>query len=312
MTQPSKAPQGGVPRTTPSAPNDRAGFLRQYALCILGGAMYGAGVNLFIVPYQMYSATLTGIAQMLHVIIVEYLGIVIPESVNLFGIILAVINIPLLVMAWRSMGRDFLCKTLLTVLVQTLAMSLIPIPAIPPMDSTLSSCLVGGVITGAGAGLVLWAGGSGGGVDVMGVFASQRSHRFTVGKISIFIGVVVYLFCLFRYSFAIVAYSILYTAIYSFCIDKVHTQTTKTFAIIISSEESIYREVIAGLGRGATWWKGYGAYQDEPRYVYITAMSKYEVELLAPSIRRIDPQAFIIVTENPQLFGNYGNRLNAN
>ena len=86
----------------------------QYGKVIIGGAIFAAGVNLFIVPLSLYSCGVVGIAQIIRTILVEYAGL--SSSVDIAGFISLLINAPLFIMAYRTISRTFFIKTALNVL----------------------------------------------------------------------------------------------------------------------------------------------------------------------------------------------------
>ena len=71
------------------------------------------------------------------------------------GIINLLLNIPLFLLAFRSISRGFFVKTVISIIVQTAVMSLVPIPSEPILGDMLASCLIGGILGGLGVGLTL-------------------------------------------------------------------------------------------------------------------------------------------------------------
>ena len=117
----------------------------QYGKVIIGGAIFAAGVNLFIVPLSLYSCGVVGIAQIIRTILVEYAGL--SSSVDIAGFISLLINAPLFIMAYRTISRTFFIKTALNVLAQTVTFTLVPIPGTPVIDDMVTSCIIGGLIS---------------------------------------------------------------------------------------------------------------------------------------------------------------------
>ena len=93
-------------------------------MVIAGGFIFAAGVNLFIVPLNLYSGGVIGIAQIIRTIIIQYAHISLPANFDVAGIINFLMNLPLFILAYRSISRKFFVKTLLCVIAQTLAFSL--------------------------------------------------------------------------------------------------------------------------------------------------------------------------------------------
>lgn len=75
---------------------------------MLGTLLFAAGVNLFIVPISLYSGGFLGIGMVLRTLLVDYAHIPIPANVDIAGILLYIINVPLLVLAYKKLGKRFL------------------------------------------------------------------------------------------------------------------------------------------------------------------------------------------------------------
>ncbi len=133
------------------------------------------------------------------------------------------LNIPLFLLSYVLISHSFFYKTIVCVCLHPL-IAFIPSPEIPVFTDPLASVLVGGAISGFGVGLTLTCGGSGGGVDIVGIYCTKRFPRFSVGRISILINVLIYLFCAFRYNLATAAYSALFAIIAGVATDKIHSQ----------------------------------------------------------------------------------------
>ena len=280
-----------------------------YTLAIVGSVIFSVGLNLFIMPYGLLSANFTGVAQILDGVIKQHSGLPIPASFSLVGIIISIINIPLILVSYRQMSRQFFIKTILACVAGPVSISLIPIPAQPLLDSIITSCIIGGLITGFGAGVVLRSGGSGGGVDIVGLLITKRNPQFSVGKISIMIGTVVLAYALLQGDLNLVVYSTIYTVVSNLTLDKVHYQTIKTGAMIFSKTEAAQQFINRTFGRGVTCWKGYGAYSKEEMYVCYAVISKAEAVRLRREMRLLDPAAFIVFSDGLDVMGNYESHL---
>ena len=105
------------------------------AACVVGELIAAAAVNLFIVPLNLYSGGFLGIGQIVRTLLVDYAHVPIPSNIDIAGIILYIINIPLLVLAYRSLGRWFFVSTIICVTFQTVFLTFIPSP-VPPSCRT--------------------------------------------------------------------------------------------------------------------------------------------------------------------------------
>ena len=171
----------------------------------------------------------------------------------------------------------------------------------------MTACLLGGILTGVGSGIVLTCGGSGGGLDVVGLCLSKRGSQFTVGKFSLGFNAVLYAFCLLLFSPEVAIYSVIYNFFTAMVLDRVHQQNVSVQALIFTREDEsvLGRFIIDQLGRSVTYWNGVGAYTGESVHVLCVCLSKYEIEELIHTVHTIDPHAFLTVQEGTRIYGNF-------
>ena len=110
------------------------------------------------------------------------------------------------------------------------------------------------------------------------------------------------------YDIQTVLYSIIFAVMTGVFIDKVHTQNIKIECMIFTKKEGLAEAIMTELNRGATTWEGEGAYTKEGSHVIVTVISKYEETHLREIIAKIDPQAFMIITDNARVAGNFQKR----
>lgn len=275
---------------------------------VFGAFLYAMGINMFVVPAGLYTGGLMGICQVIRTLLVEYLHLPI-QNIDLAGIIYYIINIPIFILAIRRMGKKFFAKTLATVTAMTAFIALVPPVTI--VEDAMAACIVGGIVSGAGVGLILRMGSSGGGTDVIGVLLIKWKQDFSVGKINLLVNLVLYGACLFLFDIEIVIYSVIYAAVYSVAIDKVHAQNINVEVTVITKADTqaLEKEVLKELYRGITKWNSQGAYTNEKSQVLYIMLSKYEVGRLKNIIHKHDPNAFIVVNEGIRVVGNYVKKL---
>ena len=265
--------------------------LRDYLLVIIGSLLYAVTINMLVIPSGLYIGNLTGIAR----IILELIQRVVPGIGSLTGVILLGLNLPLLLISYKSVNRKFMLKTVISIAAITIALSLIPIrPLIPELDDLLTVCLVAGTLAGFGAGLCLRAGGSSGGTDILGVYISLKHNNFSVGRVGLLISLIVYGYALFANPPLIMVYSVIFTLIYAFMMDRTHYQNVKINVMVITRSREILPFITQEIQRGATYWDGKGAYTDTDFVVINTVVSKYELIRLRRGVLDLDPKAFFI------------------
>ena len=162
-----------------------------------------------------------------------------------------------------------------------------------------------------GVGLVLRAGTSAGGSEMIGLMVIRKKTDFSVGQINLGINLVVYLCCLFFFDIKVVLYSIIAAVASSLAIDKIHTQNidVEVHVITKSFKKEMKDEIMRTMGRGITVMPAEGAYTGKKAEVLYILISKYEVNQLHQIVSRYDPEAFFVVNERVQIHGNYRKKL---
>jgi len=282
--------------------------INRIAMTVLGNLSYAAGVNLMINPIHLYSGGFTGIAQLIRLFLTGFLHIPEIPGLDYMGIIYFTINIPLFFMAYKVMGRKFCITTLISIAMASAFLAIIPVPAVPIVDDRILASVVGGLGSGVGAGLVLRAGSSQGGQDVIGVCLAKTHPNFKVGTIGIIISICIYTICLFIYDIPTVLYSIIFAVVTGLGIDRVHTQNIKQECMIFTKKPGLADAILHDLNRGATIWDGQGAYTREDTQVLVTVISKYEEPHLREIIAKHDENAFMIISDNIRVVGLFNKR----
>ena len=218
-------------------------------LTVLGNLFYAAGVNIGINPIHLYSGGFTGIAQLIRTFLLEFLHIPQIPGLDYMGIIYFAINIPFFIMAYRVMGRKFCITTLISIVMASAFLSIIPIPAHPLVSDPMLCSIIGGLGSGVGAGMVLKAGSSQGGQDLIGVCLAKTNPDFKVGTIGIIISFCIYTICLFMYDIETVIYSMIFALMTGIFIDRVHTQNIKVEAMIFTKVDGLAQIVMKEMNR---------------------------------------------------------------
>lgn len=277
-------------------------------LTIAGNLIYAAGNNLAIVPLNLYSGGFTGIAQLIRTLLLDVLHIGQIPGIDYLGILYFLINAPFFIYAYKVMGKKFCITTLISIGMASACLALIPVPKVPIIEDKMLAAMAGGICSGTGAGMVLRAGSSQGGQDLLGVCLAKTHPNFKVGTIGIIISCAIYAFCLFMYDIPTVLYSVIFAVATGICVNKVHIQNIKMEVMIFTKKEGVAEAILKEMRRGVTRWEGEGAYTSEDSHVLVTVVSKYELSRLEEVIDEIDPQAFVIVNENTRVIGNFEKR----
>lgn len=276
---------------------------KRLAVCCFASFIYAVGINLFVVPSNVYVGGLLGVCQLVRTLLIE--GLHLNFNIDIASILYYLINIPLFIYARIKISKQFLIRSLITVTVMTVFMAVIPVRAVLP-DDRLASCVIGGIICGVSVGLTLRMNSSAGGLDIIGLLIIMKREGASVGKVSLILNSTLYAACLFLFSLDVVIYSLIFTAVSSFAVDKSHTQNIIVEAKIITKKfEDMEQAIMNDLKRGVTKWTSVGSYTGEEGRVLCVLLSKYELPQLRHIVRQSDPNAFLIVNENVHVQGNF-------
>ena len=277
---------------------------------VVGELIAAAALNLFIVPLHLYTGGAMGVCQLIRTLLQTHMGLDFGPY-DIAGILYFLANIPILLIGYKDLGRGLVVKTIICTVSYSLFYSLIPIPSAPIVGDYLTACLLGGILTGIGSGIVLTCGCSSGGLDVIGLCLSKRGSSFTVGKFSLTFNVFLYTACLILFSPEVAIYSVIYNFFTSMVLDRMHQQNVNVMAMIFThaDEHILGQFIIDNLGRGVTYWNGTGAYTGKGVHVLCVSLSKYEIEELLHAVHTIDPNAFFTVQEGVRVYGNFRRKL---
>lgn len=280
----------------------------QVGLILAGCAVYALGLNLFILPLGLYSGGVVGLAQLLSLALEQALhGPV--GTLNLYGLIYFLLNVPLLAIAWMKIGKSFLLKTVIGTIGISVFTTVIPVPVELLVTDPAVAIIIGGAVTGLGIGIMLTAGGSGGGIEVLGLWLSKKNPNFTVGRMTGIFNAVLYIVYFFVFDAPTVIYSLLYMVLYTVALDKTHYQNINARVTIFTKETGIDLAIMQETGRGVTEWNGCGAFTREDSHILVTIINKYEIDEVMKIIHSIDENAFIVIDEGVRVYGNFQRRL---
>lgn len=277
---------------------------------MLGEGVVALALNLFIVPLHLYSGGLMGLCQLIRTLLQERAGLSFGGA-DIAGILYFLSNVPILLLGYKTLGRTMTFKTIACTVSFSFFYSVIPSPSVPIVEDYLTSCLLGGIIVGTASGIVLTCGGSGGGLDIVGLCLSKRGSRFTVGKFSLTFNFFLYAACLILFVPEVAIYSVIYNFFSAMVLDRMHQQNVNVQAMIFTKEDEkeLGRFIIEKLGRSVTYWEGTGAYSGKGLHVLVVCLSKFEVEELLHAVHERDGHAFVTVQERVRVFGNFVRKL---
>lgn len=269
--------------------NEQLASAVQIALgCALGALAY----PLFLVPNHIAPGGLTGLATVLNYLFHWPVG-----TTSL------VMNVPLFIIGYRAMGRVFVIRSLVATVLFSVLIDLIPLP--PMTEQPLLGAVFGGVLLGAGLGLILRGGATTGGTDMVARMIHNRFQHISVGAILFFIDCCVVLMAGFfiEAEYALYAFVALYAA--SKLIDVVMVGLTREKAcyIISTQHEQVKREIMEKLDRGVTVLHAEGGYSGQERPVLLCVLSAQELGRLKAIVREADEDAFLFISDAHEVLG---------
>ena len=263
---------------------------------IVGCAIVALGFDLFLVPNDLNAGGLTG----LSMVLVHLIGY------GTIGIVSALMNLPLFILAGAKIGKRFFVYSLVGMLLSSLFIdifSILPVPETEP----LIGALYGGAISGLGLGIVFAGGASTGGSDIILRLLKLRWRDVPIGTINICFDFIVAALTGIVFKDAARA---LYSGVAIFVVGQVIDAVVYRFdyskvALIISPRyEEIAKKINDKLDRGVTYLDGKGYYLRTETQVILTAVKRQQLADLKELVVEIDPNAFIIVQEAHQVLGD--------
>lgn len=282
---------------------------KNFGLAVLGCLLFAVGTNIIIVPQQLFNGGVVGVAMLIRSFLGLDANLLQVGGFDTAGLIYFALNVPLLILAYRRLGRVFFYRTITMTIILTAMMSLIPVYPSKLFADPLTAILVAGIITGLGVGMILTAGFCAGGQDILGVYFTKTRRNFSVGRMSLIFNSFVFGFMALTNNFEVLVYSLLLTAVQSLVTDRYHMQNITVTLMIFTKVAGVDTAIMKDFGRGVTNWQGAGAYTKEDTTIHFTVINKYELSMVTRLIKKIDPKAFIVIQEDSRVLGNFEKRL---
>lgn len=267
--------------------------VRDYILILIGASIIGFAIKNIYDPIGLVTGGASGVAIILK---------------KQFGVPLwltnTAINIPLFAAAAKLKGWSFIKRTLLATV--TLSVSLYVIPEMPfLMDDLFLTALFGGLITGAGAGIVFACQATTGGTDMLAAIIRRWLPHYTLAQILQVLDAVIVLIGagIFGVTYA------LYALIAIYAVSKVSDgiiegmKYSKVAYIISDKSEEIAAAILKELERGVTALDARGMYSGNRKNVLFCVVSRKEIAQLKELVVGHDAQAFVIVSDAREVLG---------
>lgn len=266
----------------------KAAEVIQDLLLVFAGVLFaGYALKGFLVPNHFFDGGITGISLLVHEL----------YHINL-AVVIVVLNLPLILVSYFTVGSRFAFRTLFSVVLLGVCLTLLP-EAAATSDKLLIS-IFGGVFLGIGIGLIMRAGAALDGIEVLALYTLKRTS-FTISEIILGLNVLIFAVAAFKFGMETALYSVLTYFSATRCIDYVveGLQAYTGVTIISGKSEIIKYQLVNKLGRGITVYKGErgflpGKFEISAECdIIFTVITRLELRKLKNLVSQVDPQAFV-------------------
>ncbi len=269
--------------------------IRQYFTILMGTMITGMAISMFFVPNKIVSGGVSGVSTIL------YHTLNIPASLSF-----AVINLVLLLIAAKFLGREFVIKTIIGAGLLSIFVEIFSY--VPPLtDNVLLATVFGAIFYGFGIGLSLIEGATTGGTDILSRLLQYFFPHIKIGKLLLIVDAVVILTSLIVFrNTELVLFGIIALFLSTYSIDLlIHKLNISKLAYVVTDKgEEISKKLVTTSPRGVTIIEATGAYTMEEKQVLMCALKASEITEFQKKIEEIDPTAFTIFSESQQIVGN--------
>ena len=266
--------------------------IRHYMLIVLGSFIGALAYPLYLVPNLIAPGGVTGIATVLFYLFTWPVGLT-----------SLLLNVPLFIIGYRSMGRVFVFRTLIATLLFSVLIDLLRFPSMTS-DPLLAS-IFGGIFLGTGLGLILRGGATTGGTDLLARVVHRRFSAISVGIILLAFDCLVILLAGSTMSVEHAMYSMISVFVSSKVLDTVLAGlgTDKACYVITRNPQSMTNRLLHELARGVTIIHAIGAYSNQELSMLLCVVGRMEISRLKAIVNDEDPHAFVFITDTHETLG---------
>ncbi|MBE1555592.1 YitT family protein [Sporosarcina limicola] len=267
-------------------------LIRRYILISLGTTFAAVALELFLIPNSVIDGGIIGVSLILNFMT----GIP-------FGILILLINLPFLFFGYKHIGKNFFISS--SYAIALLAIIEFPLKSVSAfVTDPLLATVFGGLLLGAGVGLVIRNGGALDGTEILGILLT-RKIPFSVGEFVMFFNIFIFGWAGFVLGSEQAMYSIITYYIASKMIDAVIQGLDETKAVIIVSDEheDLGVAINERLGRSVTKLHGKGGFSESEKDVIYVVVTRLEISKLKQIAHDIDPSAFLTIMNTQETHG---------
>lgn len=253
-------------------------------LILVGATLSSIGLEIFLIPNDIIDGGIVGISIITsHVTHIE------------LGFFTFILNIPFFIIGYKQIGKSFVFSTIFAVVCLSIGVSVLhPIPGLT--QDIFLAAIFGGIINGAGVGLIIRAGGSLDGSEIVAIIL-DRKISFSIGEIVMFFNIFILAGAGFIYGWDHTMYSLIAYFVAFKVIDIVVEGLDESKAVMIVSDQNkeITEAILARLGRGVTLLHAQGGYSKIPSNVIYVVVSRLEIAKIKSIIHDFDKDALVTI-----------------
>ncbi|HCO78709.1 YitT family protein [Bacillus sp. (in: firmicutes)] len=272
------------------------GEAKKFIVVVIGALLNAIGLNLFLIPADVYASGFTGVAQLLSSLIDQYAPFYLST-----GILLFILNIPVGILGWMKVGRSFTLYSIISVALTTIFLGILPETSVS--EDILLNAVFGGVISALGIGITLKYGASTGGLDIIAMILAKWKDKPVGTYFLILNGIIIFTAGLLQ-GWEKALYTLVTLYVTTRVIDAIHTRHEKLTAMIVTKKADEIKEAIYGkMVRGITTVPAKGAFTNEQKEMMVIVITRYELYELEQIIKEVDPKAFTNIVQTTNILG---------
>ncbi len=272
--------------------------IRTFVLLSAGAFLFAFNLISFVRTGDLFPSGFSGVAVLIQRILAKYLSINIP-----FTVLYVPVNLPPVYIGFKYIGKRFTFYSLYAIVLMSVIADILPTVKIT--SDMLLIAVFGGILNGVAATLCLLSGASGGGVDFLSIFFSEKKgidmwNYILLGNVALL------LIAGFLFGWEAALYSIIFQFVATQILHTLYKRYQKhTLLIITEKAEEAYHRINELTNHDATIFKGTGCYEGAERQMLYSVVSSDEVSQVIKVIHEVDPSAFINSLRTEQIEGRF-------
>ena len=269
-------------------------FFLSLVLITVGAIISATALEIILIPNKMIDGGMNGVS----IIINTLFG-------GSLGLIIFLINLPFLILGYKTLGKKFLIKAGYAMLLFSTLLEVFH-RYNPLIDNTLLATVYGGIALGVGVGIIIKEGGCLDGTEIVAILVT-RKKSLSVGQVVFAFNIFIYGAAIFVFGTDRALYSLLTYFISYKVIDMVSDglNSAKAAFIITDDGDEISKEILKRLGRTVTVLSGEGIISHNDKKVLYTVITRFEVSILRDILDDIDSSSFVTIFDVSEIIGNH-------